>query len=83
LVPPKSKVKGRAFLVELNDLKVVATVNPVRNSSGALNPAGIILKSDPAALQRVIVSNGVDASSKEIAETPSLKGDIKISDKMP
>jgi len=24
-------------------------VNPVRNSSGALNPAGIILKSNPAA----------------------------------
>jgi hypothetical protein len=45
-------------------------VNPVRNSSGALNPAlrggtpygaepGIILKSDPAAEQRGIISNGV------------------------
>jgi hypothetical protein len=32
-------------------------VNPVRNSSGALNPAGIILKS--AAEQRGIISNGV------------------------
>jgi hypothetical protein len=50
------------------------TVNPVRNSSGALNPvrdlslnginpAGIILKSNPAkggtAEQRGIISNGV------------------------
>jgi hypothetical protein len=35
-------------------------VNPVRNSSGALNPAGIILKSKPAAEQRGIISNGVN-----------------------
>jgi len=34
-------------------------VNPVRNSSGALNPDGIILKSNPAAEQRGIISNGV------------------------
>jgi len=34
-------------------------VNPVRNSSGALNPAGIILKSNPVAEQRGIISNGV------------------------
>jgi len=34
-------------------------VNPVRNSSGALNPAGIILKSNPAAEQRGFISNGV------------------------
>jgi len=34
-------------------------VNPVRNSSGALNPAGIILKCNPAAEQRDIISNGV------------------------
>ena len=34
-------------------------VNPVRNSSGALNPAGIIVKSNPAAEQRGIISNGV------------------------
>jgi thiamine biosynthesis lipoprotein len=37
-------------------------VNPVRNSSGALNPAGIILKSNPAAEQRGIISNGVKVS---------------------
>jgi len=36
-----------------------AGVNPVRNSSGALNPAGIILKSNPAAEQWGIISNGV------------------------
>jgi hypothetical protein len=35
-------------------------VNPVRNSSGALNPAGIILKSNPAAEQRGIISNVVN-----------------------
>jgi hypothetical protein len=34
-------------------------VNPVRNSSGALNPAGIILKSNTVAEQRGIISNGV------------------------
>jgi type IV pilus assembly protein PilA len=34
-------------------------INPVRNSSGALNPAGIILKSNPAPEQRGIISNGV------------------------
>jgi len=33
--------------------------NPVRNSSGALNPAGIIIKPNPAAGQRGIISNGV------------------------
>ncbi|MDP3038944.1 MAG: hypothetical protein Q8O18_03630, partial [Deltaproteobacteria bacterium] len=41
LVPPKAEVKGPAFLVELNDMKVVTTVN---------------------------------LASKEIVETPSLKG---------
>jgi len=30
-------------------LQPLHSVNPVRNSSGALNPAGIILKSNPAA----------------------------------
>jgi hypothetical protein len=48
LVPPKAKVKGPAFLMELNDLKVVTTVN---------------------------------TASKEIVETPSLKGSIKITNK--
>jgi hypothetical protein len=35
-------------------------VNPVRNSSGALNPAGIILKSNLATERRGIISNGVN-----------------------
>jgi len=48
LVPPKAEVKGPAFLVELNDLKVVTTVN---------------------------------IASKEIVGTPSLKGNIKITNK--
>jgi hypothetical protein len=34
-------------------------MNPVRNSSGALNPAGIILELNPTAKQRGIISNGV------------------------
>ena len=43
--------------LEVDDPK--KEVNPVRNSSGALNPAGIILKSNPATEQRGIISNGV------------------------
>jgi C4-dicarboxylate transporter DctQ subunit len=35
-------------------------MNPVRNSSGASNPARIILEPDPAAEQRPIISNGVN-----------------------
>jgi len=34
-------------------------MNPVRNSSWALNPAGIIVGSNPAAEWRGIISNGV------------------------
>ena len=48
LVPPKAEIKGPAFLVELNDLKVVTTV---------------------------------DTASKEMVETPMLKGNIKITNK--
>jgi len=48
LVPGKAEVKGPAFLIELNDLKVLTTVN---------------------------------TASKEIVETPSLKGNIKITNK--
>ena len=42
-------------------------VNPVRNSSGALNPAGIILKCNPAAEQRSIISNGVKGGKAQAA----------------
>jgi TRAP-type C4-dicarboxylate transport system permease small subunit len=35
-------------------------MNPVRNSSGASNPARVILKPDLAAEQRPIISNGVN-----------------------
>jgi hypothetical protein len=48
LVPPKTEVKGEAFVVELTDLKVAETVN---------------------------------TASKEIVETPSLRGSIKITNK--
>lgn len=48
LVPAKAEVKGQAFFVELNDLKVTATVDP---------------------------------ASKEIVETPSLRGNLKITNK--
>jgi hypothetical protein len=37
----------------------LSNVNPVRNSSGVLNAAGIIIKSNPAAEQWGIISNGV------------------------
>jgi hypothetical protein len=48
LVPPKAEVKGPAFFMELNDLKVVMTVS---------------------------------TASKEIVETPSLRGNVKITNK--
>lgn len=48
LVPAKAEVKGEKFLVELDELKVVMTI---------------------------------DTASKEIVETPNLKGNIKITNK--
>jgi hypothetical protein len=48
LVPAKAEIKGPAFLVEINDLKVQTTI---------------------------------DTTSKEIVETPTLKGSIKITNK--
>jgi len=48
LFPSKAEVKGPAFLVEINDLKVITTVN---------------------------------IASKEIVETPTLRGNIKITNK--
>jgi len=48
LVPPKAEVKGPSFFVEINDLKVVTTV---------------------------------DTASKEMVETPILRGNIKITNK--
>jgi hypothetical protein len=38
-------------------------VHPVRNSSGALPPPGIIIKPDSAAKKRGIISNGVNIIS--------------------
>jgi putative ABC transport system permease protein len=57
-------------------------VNPVRNSSGALNPAGIILKSNPAVggteEQRGIISNGVNIVYLRL-KNPSLLSQVKTS----
>jgi len=39
-------------------------IHPVRNSSGALTPAGIILKSNPVAEHRCNVSNGVNPGAE-------------------
>ena len=50
----EGRVRGTSVTILM-----LPVVNPVRNSSGALNPAGIILKSNPAAEQRGIISNGV------------------------
>ena len=55
-------------------------MNPVRNSSrwdsnlsGALNPTGIVLKSDPAAEQRGIISNGVKDYLEDIEKKIAMK----------
>jgi hypothetical protein len=37
------------IFVMLQEKKIRKRVNPVRNSSGALNPTGIVLKCNPAA----------------------------------
>ena len=44
----------------------IKEVNPVSNSSGALNPAGITIKPNPAVEQRGIISNGVKAKAKAL-----------------
>ena len=58
-------------------------VHPVRNSSrydskpsGALNPAGIILKSNPAIEQPAIISNGVNIVYLRL-KSPSLLSQVK------
>ncbi len=59
-----------------------AGVNPVRNSSGVLNPAGIILKSNPAiggtVEQRDNISNGVNIVYLRL-KNPSLLSQVKTS----
>ncbi len=46
-----------------NKIVLPGEVHPIRNSSGALNLAGIIIKPDSAAQQRGIISNGVNIIS--------------------
>ncbi|MDP3048264.1 MAG: tRNA preQ1(34) S-adenosylmethionine ribosyltransferase-isomerase QueA [Thermodesulfovibrionales bacterium] len=55
-------------------------VTPVRNPRGALNPAGIILKSNPAAKQRGIISNGVKEITWEILSKGKYRGQISIAE---
>jgi len=52
--------------------------NPVRNSSGALNPPGIIVKSNPAIEQRGIISNGVK-KVEEVTKKSSIRAGKKTS----
>jgi ABC-type Fe3+/spermidine/putrescine transport system ATPase subunit len=56
----KNLYRAKILRKEEASHRVILGVNPVRNSSGALNPAGIILKSNPTAEQRGIISNGVN-----------------------
>jgi hypothetical protein len=44
----------------------IKEVNPVRNSSKTLKSAAIIIKPNPAAEQRGIISNGVKAKAKTL-----------------
>jgi len=67
----KSTIQKRGVWRELDTCPEML-VNPVRNSSGALNPAGIILKSNPAAEQRGIISNGVKERWKQNEKTKKL-----------
>jgi len=67
----KSTIQERGVWRELDTCPEML-VNPVRNSSGALNPAGIILKSNPAAEQRGIISNGVKEKWKQNEKTKKL-----------
>jgi hypothetical protein len=58
-------IECRCLRLRISLLKGISSVNPVRNYSGALIPAGIILKVNPALEQRDIISDGVDISSGE------------------
>jgi len=53
-------------------------VNPVRNLSGSLNPAGIILESNPATEQWDIISNGVNWQNIVTVKSklPDIEGDF-------
>ncbi len=58
-----SILKTSADLLEIE-------VNPVRNFSGALNPAGIVLTSNLFAQQRGVISNGVKNYKREEVPFP-------------
>jgi hypothetical protein len=48
-VNKKKELRPSSFYYGILSIVSVLKGNPVRNSSGALNPAGIILKSNPTA----------------------------------
>ena len=56
---PASRQASSPSSIEGGEVVFLKILYPVRNSSGALNPAGIILKCNPDAEQRGIISNGV------------------------
>lgn len=63
---PKLARSGN-LLVDLSSMeKGFFEVHPVRNSSKALNPVGIILKCNPTVEQWGIISNGVKRYRREI-----------------
>jgi Flp pilus assembly protein TadD len=59
-------------------VKHSGTVNPDRNSNGSLNLAGNILKSDPAAERRSIISNGVKDMMSLPKDVLTLPKDLKV-----
>src|SRR4030042_5868811 len=57
-------IECRSLRLRISLLKRIPSVNPVRNFSGALIPAGIILRFNATSEQRDIISNGVNISSR-------------------
>jgi hypothetical protein len=57
-------IECRSSRLRISLLKRIPSVNPVRNSSGALISTGIILRFSPASEQRDIISNGVNISGR-------------------
>jgi len=58
-------IECRSLRLRISLLKKIPSVNPVRNSRGALIPAGITPRVNPALDQWDIISNGVNISSGE------------------
>lgn len=61
---PINSSQGNSTKKDSTPVPTGEKVNPIRNSSGALNTSGIILKSNPSTEQRGIISNGVKGENK-------------------